>query len=82
MSSDEMPESIQHNFNNFWNIYGSNINNMTRSAKEELGPGVMIVDVKMIENKLNNIDNDNDNKSGESYYATFDALPEFIINMN
>ena len=33
MSSDEMPESIQNNFNNFWNIYGKNISSMTKSAK-------------------------------------------------
>ena len=79
MSSDEMPESIQNNFNNFWNIYGKNISSMTKSAKVDLGPGVMIVDVKMIENKLNN--KESEENSAESYYATYDSLPDFIKNI-
>ena len=78
-NSSEMPEIIQSQFNNFWNIYGKNIEFMTKNAKKDLGPGIMIIDVGLIQKKLNEKDDsDSKNKNGESYYATLNSLPEFV----
>ena len=59
-SENEMPDSIKNDFNNFWNIYGKNIEYITKNAKKDLGPGVMIVDIGMIQNKLNKLNNKKD----------------------
>ena len=76
----KMPESIQKDFNNFWNIYGKSIDSMTKSAKKDIGPGVMIVDVGHIKNQLNNESKNNEDK-GQSYYISVDSLPPFIKNI-
>tara|TARA_Y100001970_G_C13619156_1_gene548593 strand:- start:84 stop:485 length:402 start_codon:yes stop_codon:yes gene_type:complete len=86
-SENELPEHIKNDFNIFWNSYGKDINNVTKNAKKELGAGVMIADVGMIQDKLNKLDNlknlnkesdENKNESGEIYYVTLDSLPDYI----
>ena len=62
-SENEMPDSIKNDFNNFWNIYGKNIDYITKNAKNDLGPGVMVVDIGMIQNKLNKLNNKSETKT-------------------
>jgi predicted RNA-binding protein Jag len=59
-SENEMPDSIKNDFNNFWNIYGKNIEYITKNAKKDLGPGVMVVDIGIIQNKLSKLNNKTD----------------------
>lgn len=59
-SENEMPDSIKDDFSNFWNIYGKNIEYITKNAKKDLGPGVMIVDIGIIQDKLNKLNNKSD----------------------
>jgi predicted RNA-binding protein Jag len=62
-SENEMPDSIKNDFNNFWNIYGKNIEHITKNAKKDLGPGVMVVDIGIIQNKLNKLNNKSETKT-------------------
>jgi len=81
-NEQQMPVSIQNDFNTFWNIYGKSIEYMTKSAKKEIGPGVMIVDVCKIKQQLNEDNNEKKEETGQSYYVPVDLLPPFIKNID